>query len=197
VCGSKAPHRLAYLYFASHGELFRCRGLLLHVAPEPELGRRLRQLAQGGGMIYRSGGISGSGEHFLDIRRLPLADGSVHLIYCCHVLNAMQEDREAMAELLRVLSPQGTAVLQVPAFHRGSTTLETHSREERLRVFHDDGIYRCYTDADYVARLRDAGFVVEHFRAADFRCEDVRRFSLKAEVLHICRKPPLADAVRP
>jgi len=141
-------------------------------------------------MTYRSGGITGSGEHYLDIRELPFDDGSVQLIYCCHVLNAMQEDRQAMGELFRVLDSRGTALLQVPAFHTGATTLETHSLEERLQVFHDEGIFRCYTDADYVARLQATGFAVQSFRAGDLAAKDVRRFSLKAEVLHVCRRDP-------
>lgn len=189
VCRSKAPHRLACVYFTLHQDVFRPGGLVLHVAPEAELGRCLQRWAGVHRMAYRCGGLSGTGDHHMDIRQLPFEDGAVQLIYCCHVLNAMQEDRQAMAELFRVLDPMGTAVLQVPAFHTGATTLETNFRAERLRVFHDEGIVRCYTDADYVARLQAAGFAVQHFRAADLPSADVRRFSLKAEVLHICRHP--------
>jgi hypothetical protein len=188
VCGSKAPHRLAYLYFQANPSLFRVGGVLLHIAPEQELGLRLRQWAQRRAMEYRSGSISGTGQQHLDLRRLPSADGSIDLIYCCHVLNAMQEDREAMREVFRVLHLEGTAVLQVPAFHTGQTTLETSSREDRLRVFSDEGIYRCYTDADYIARLSEAGFFVSRFTARQCGPEQVRRSSLKSEVLHVCRK---------
>jgi SAM-dependent methyltransferase len=188
VCRSKAPHRLAYLYFRSHFQDFRRGGLLLHVAPEPELGRRLREWAAQNGMLYRPGSIAGTGDQHLDIRSLPFATGCVDLIYCCHVLNCMQEDCEAILELYRVLHPQGTALLQVPAFHTGDTTLETRSAEERLRAFHDDGIYRCYTDKDYVDRLSNGGFFVEHFRASSFSLAKIRRYSLKQEVLHVCAK---------
>jgi SAM-dependent methyltransferase len=188
VCGSKAPHRLAMVYFLTHCELFRRGGLLLHVAPERELGRRLRSWALSNGMSYKSGGISGTGEHFLDLRQLPLPDSSVDLVYCCHVLNSMQEDRVAMREVHRVLRPTGVALLQAPAYHTGPTTLETSSLEERLAVFHDEGIARCYTDADYVDRLQQSGFVVERFRATDRSAEEVERHQLKQEVLHVCRR---------
>lgn len=192
VCRCKAPHRLACLYFKSNPQLFRPGGLMLHIAPEPELGRRLREWAESNGMAYRCGCITATGDRYFDIQSLPFATGSIDLIYCCHVLNCMQEDRAGMRELLRVLRAQGTALLQVPAFHTGKTTLETYSLEDRLRTFYDEGIYRCYTDADYVHRLSAAGFCVRHFRAEGFAPAEIRRYSLKREVLHICTKPCLS-----
>ncbi len=188
VCGSKPPHRLALRYFTQHPEVFVAEKVLLHVAPEPELRVWLTARAKQAGMRYCSGGITGVGDEFFDLRQLPFADASIHLIYCCHVLNAMQDDRQAMAEIFRVLHPTGVALLQVPAFYQGETTLETNSLEERLAVFHDEGIFRCYTDADYVERLQAAGFSVEHFLAADQPAATVHREQLKAEVLHVCRR---------
>ena len=134
----------------------------------------------------------------MDILDLPFEDQSVDLLYCCHVLNSMNDDRGAMREVRRVLSESGTAVLQVPAFYEGETTLEAGPEEaDRLRVFNDVGISRCYTDADYVKRLEDAGFRVRHYRAAQFSASDVRRYSLKAEVVHVCTcsdRQPKADS---
>ncbi len=167
VCHSKPPHRLASVYFASHLQWFQRGGRLVHIAPEPELGKELRRLARRHGVEYRCGSIVGSGDKYLDLLNLPFADGSIELIYCCHVLNALQDDRRAMREVFRVLHPQGTALLQVPAFYGGPVTLETNSREERLAQFNDEGIFRCYTPDDYIARLEQAGFVVECYRAVE------------------------------
>lgn len=189
ICRSKAPHRLACLYFRLNPVCFRRDGVLLHVAPEPELGRRLRQWSCRHRMEYRCGGLNGNGDQHIDVRDLPFANGTIDLIYCCHVLNCMQEDRIAMAEFRRVLHPRGRAFLQVPAFYNGETTLETHTAQERLRAFQDDGIYRCYTDKDYTSRLESAGFLVERFCATSLPAQVIRRFSLKREVLHICRQP--------
>ncbi len=188
VCISKPPHRLALRYFELHPELFITGETLVHIAPEPELGRWLNVRAKQAGMTYRPGGIKGIGAEHLDLRGLPFADRSIHLFYCCHVLNAMQEDRQAMAEIHRVMHPQGVALLQVPAFHQGDQTLETHSLTERMAAFHDEGIYRCYTDEDYISRLNAVGFHVEHFRATEQPAELVQRTQLKQEVLHVCRR---------
>ena len=47
------------------------------------------------------------------IDRLPLRDGSVDLLVY-HVLEHVPDDREAMREIARVLSPRGLALLEVP-----------------------------------------------------------------------------------
>jgi SAM-dependent methyltransferase len=177
------------VYFDSHPELFVKDGLMLHIAPEHGLGRKLSAQARQSGMRYRDGGITGIGEKHIDLLDLPMDDASVTLVYCCHVLNSLQDDRVAMNEVFRVLHPDGVAILQVPAFHQGSTTVETHGLAERMSTFGDEGIYRCYTNDDYEARLRAAGFQVKAFRADDVGDDLVQRFQLKREVLHLCRKP--------
>jgi hypothetical protein len=186
-CRSKPPHRLAAIYFDRHPGLFIRDGLLVHVAPEPGLGPWLRERAQKQGMRYRAGGISGTGETYLDLRQLPFADGGVDLVYCCHVLNSMDEDRDAMREVRRVLSPRGVAVLQVPAFEAGPNTVETSGPADRLRVFGDEGISRRYTNEDFMNRLRAAGFAVAEYRADSLTPAECERQQLKLEHLHACR----------
>lgn len=188
VCRSKPPHRLATLWFRRNTGVFRRGGSFLHVAPEAGLGRLLQARCRRAGMDYRAGSISGSGQSYMDLRRLPFADGSIDAVYCCHVLNCMQEDTVAMAEVKRVLAPGGIALLQVPAFGTGATTLETDGREDRLREFSDDGIYRRYTNEDYRRRLQACGFAVEEFQAAQVPAPMRERLQLKNEVLHLCRK---------
>jgi hypothetical protein len=186
-CRSKPPHRLAAIYFDRHPGLFVRDGLLMHVAPEPGLGPWLQARARKHGMRYRAGGLGGSGEACLDLRQLPFADNSVDLVYCCHVLNCMEEDRAAMRELRRVLSPRGVALLQVPAFEAGPTTVETSGPVDRLRVFGDQGIFRRYTNDDFMGRLRAAGFAVLEYRADSLTATERARQQLKLEHLHECR----------
>lgn len=190
VCRSKPPHRLSATYFESNPQLFVRGGLFVHIAPEPGLMRVLQRLTARAGMEYRWGGITGEGEHRLDLLDLPFPVGAIDVLYCCHVLNSLQDDRSAMREVRRVMREGGVALLQVPAFHRGETTIETNNLQQRLDVFGDEGIFRCYTNDDYEARLRDAGFEVEAFRAEQLPVDAVARQALKCEVLHICRTRP-------
>jgi len=188
LCRSKPPHRLASFYFDRHPEAFIPETILVHVAPETGLGSRLARLSAARGMHYRSGDVRDVGESHLDILALPFPDDSVHIFYCCHVLNALQDDRAAMREVHRVLSPAGLAILQVPAFFRGATTLETNSEAERIATFGDALVYRNYADADYRARLSAAGFEVASFHADEVPSALASRFQLKREFFHLCRK---------
>jgi SAM-dependent methyltransferase len=187
ACGSKPPHRLAACFFASHDSIWLPGGLLVHIAPEPALGRRLATLSRQHGMRYVAGGLNGVGPSRMDILALPFADQSVHLIYCCHVLNCLQDDRRAMSEVRRVLHPEGLAILQVPAFHLGDTTFETNGQADRMAAFGDDGIHRCYTDEDYQSRLRASGFQVDVFSACMLPATQVQKHELKRETMHLCR----------
>lgn len=188
LCSSKAPHRLAFLFFQGRLELFERGKQFLHVAPERELGRRLSEWCRAAGMAYRRGDVTAQGEEHLDLRNAGLPSDSVDLIYCCHVYNMIDDDRTALRETCRMLHPSGVAVLQVPAFCTAPTTVEPASSAERLATFHDERMFRCYTEADFVARLEAAGFMVETFRASDCTPEQIQRHQLKNELLHVCRK---------
>lgn len=187
LCHSKPPHRLAAYYFRDHPGIYGEGGTMVHIAPESGLGPYLKRLAQRRGMRYRAGDVKGTGDAHLDLLALPFPDASIHMLYACHVLNSLQDDRAAMREVRRVLHPDGVAILQVPAFCTAQDTIETHGHEDRMRVFSDDGIYRCYTNADYENRLQLAGFAVECFRASSLPVELVRKAALKQELLHVCR----------
>jgi SAM-dependent methyltransferase len=92
---------------------------------------------------------------------LPLPDASVDLLVCYHVLEHVPDDRRAMAEIARVLSPGGLAVVEVP-WKPGFATDEdpTASEEERVRRFGQRDHVRYYGD-DFEDRLREAGLVLD------------------------------------
>jgi SAM-dependent methyltransferase len=188
ICLSKPPHRLTSEYFDRHPDLFAAGRNMLHVAPEPGLGARLKARCRALGMAYRAGGLNSAGDAHIDLRKLDIPSASMDLVYCCHVLNAMHEDAVAMRELHRVLKQGGLALLQVPAFESGPSTVEPADAAGRLRVFGDELIFRRYTNEDYRRRLRAAGFAVDEFRARDLSPGLVERLQLKAEVVHLCTK---------
>lgn len=190
VCFSKAPHRLSCLYFQCNPHVFRTGGLILHIAPEPGMQRQFRRWAHEHAMSYRVGDIDQRGDEHLDVCRLPFADGSVDVIYCCHVLNMVRDDRRAIAELFRVLAPRGTALLQVPCFYPGPGNKEAaDSDEDRIREFNDSRMFRVYAEADYTLRLESAGFAVDRFLADSCPKPAAERLGLWHEVVHVCRKP--------
>ena len=60
-----------------------------------------------------------------DLRRLPFDGAHFDISYCSNVLAYIPDDAAAMRELVRVLAPGGTAIVQVPL--TGDTTDEDAS----------------------------------------------------------------------
>jgi len=83
---------------------------------------------------------------------------------CCnHVLEHVNDDETAMAELFRVLKPGGLAVLQIPLALNLEKTLEDPAaveKKDRKRLFGQKDHVRLY-GLDYFDKLADAGFRVE------------------------------------
>jgi SAM-dependent methyltransferase len=84
-----------------------------------------------------------------DFLRLPVRSDSFDLVTCIDVLEHLQDDRRAVAELHRVLRPKGLLVVSVPAFMF-------------LWGDHDTlyGHHRRYTTGEVRERLEAAGFRV-------------------------------------
>ncbi len=139
---------------------------MLHVAPEAHIRRQLEPLR---GLDHLAADLSGvDAAEEVDITDIRHPDNSFDVICCSHVLEHVPDDRQAMAELHRVLSPSGWAVLLVPI--TATETVEggrATDPETRLRLFGQEDHVRRY-GPDFVDRLRDVGFEVEKFVAGDF-----------------------------
>jgi SAM-dependent methyltransferase len=159
-CGSLERHRLAWLFMRDRTDLLDGRPKkVLHVAPEPCIEARLRELLGEG---YLTADLSNPRAMVkLDVTSIPYPDRSFDAIYCSHVLEHVPDDRRAMRELHRVLKDDGWAILLVPI--NSDRTIEDPAivdPKERLRVFGQEDHVRRY-GPDYVDRLREAGFAVE------------------------------------
>jgi SAM-dependent methyltransferase len=195
VCGSFERHRSIWLYLTRKTDLFDgVPKRFLHVAPEPELARRIRKARS---LTYVSADLASAHAAIrMDLTRIPFADDRFDAIYCSHVLEHIPDDRKAMAELRRILRPTGWAILQVPIM--GRTTREDPSitsPDERERAFGQHDHVRSY-GADYRDRLENAGFAVKVDRIEEtYRQEEIRRCHLIREEegylpddVYFCRK---------
>jgi SAM-dependent methyltransferase len=131
---------------------------MLHVAPEPCLAPRLSAIEE---LDYVSGDLEpGPRQLHLDVTALPFEDRHFDAIICSHVLEHVPDDRRALAELRRVLRPDGWAVLLVPILRERTIEDPTETDPaERLRRFGQRDHVRVY-GRDFYERLRDAGFAV-------------------------------------
>jgi SAM-dependent methyltransferase len=181
-CGSLERHRVLWLFLERETDLFERPGAMLHIAPEYALHRRLSQVP---GLRYVTGDLdSALATHQLDVMELPFAAGSFDFLICNHVLEHVESDRRALAEIHRVLAPGGWAILMCPVDHRRAATLEDPGAltpGERHRLFGQSDHVRLY-GRDYADRLAEAGFAVRTERYVE-ACDSssVARFGLRRE----------------
>ena len=153
-------HRLIWLYLTRELDIEHRAFNVLHIAPELCLQRRLRALPR---LRYLSADLESPwAEIHCDVQALPFAADSFDLILCNHVLEHIPDDRLAMRELLRVLAPNGIALLLVPMDATRETTLEDpaiNTDALREKYYWQRDHLRLY-GLDYVQRLKEAGFRV-------------------------------------
>jgi len=186
-CGSFERHRFAYFALkdtlADHGEK------TLHIAPERCIESWLRSIS---GEYLSVDLSSGSAMEHMDVTDLKLQDDRFSLVWCSHVLEHIENDRKAMAELFRVLRPSGLAVILVPVY--GAKTyedIEIQSPEERLKHFKQEDHVRLY-GSDIESCLVDAGFKVDVLRVSDIPARSVAKHALEypsTKEIFLCCKP--------
>jgi 2-polyprenyl-3-methyl-5-hydroxy-6-metoxy-1,4-benzoquinol methylase len=112
------------------------------------------------------------GANSLDIQAIARPDGSYDVVICSHVLEHVKDDTKAIAELVRILSPEGFLVLAVPRTETGEAT-EDWGFADPVKNFH----YRGY-GRDFDARLKSVvpGVHVLAQERADPVTGDTKRF---------------------
>ena len=189
-CQSLERHRLIWKYVEKETNLLRSKRRMLHIAPEHCLMKQLEKLPQ---LEYVTADLeSPLAAIHLNIHDTPFRDGYFDVIFCNHVLEHVENDAQVMGELLRILHPDGFALLQVPINQSLDKTFEDASivsPREREKAFGQRDHVRQY-GRDYGERLLKAGFKVEKRHIAkEIGENEALRFGLDLrEHLHVCRK---------
>jgi len=166
-CGAHERHRALWLYLRDRVQVGRGPTDLLHFAPEHGL-----SVALAGLPLVRRVTADLDGHRVdvaVDITAMPFVDASFDAILCSHVLEHVEDDRTAMAELARVLRPGGWALVMVPIDSARAETYEDPAivgEEARERAFWQHDHVRLYAP-DIAERLRDAGLEVDPVRIVD------------------------------
>src|SRR4051794_27384302 len=160
-CGAQERPRALWLYVERRPDLLPRPQRLLHFAPELIFRRRFEQAP---GLEYLTADLDSPDAmvHF-DITSIPYPDDSFDAIVCSHVLEHVEDDRAAMRELLRVLRPDGFAILLVPLDLSRDETYEdaaVTAPEARAREFWQHDHVRLY-GRDFRRRLEEEGFHVQ------------------------------------
>jgi SAM-dependent methyltransferase len=183
---------MCHLYIIQSSPSAEGRATFLDIAPAGRLGRNLRSC---GRFEYRSAdfampGVDDEGLDLQDMSRY--RTGQFDRFLCSHVLEHVPDDRRAMSELHRVLKPGGWGIAMVPISLSLETTREDPSvllPRERTRLFGQSDHVRLYAKRDFVARLENAGFVVEEVLASSLMDGLPTSYGIHPRsVLYVCHK---------
>lgn len=157
-CGSGERHRL-FALAAREGFLGFSGQNILHFAPEPSITRIVKDQRPA---EYRTADLKpGKADMVLNLEAIDLPDASVGMVIASHVLEHV-DDRKALSEIHRILTPGGQLVAMVPIVEGWDKTYENPaitSPADRAVHFGQFDHVRYY-GADFRDRLAEAGFSV-------------------------------------
>ena len=167
-CQSTDRDRLIFFFLRDKIDIFNQKLKILHIAPEPSLYKFLKKRRN---LVYVTGTKYSEGIYFhknidsVDLLNIPFMDKEFDMVICNHVLEHIIDDAKAMAEIYRVLTNKGVAILQVPISYQIEKSYEDSSitdpklREKHFGQFDHVRIY----GKDYINRLENAGFQVDTY----------------------------------
>ena len=188
VCQSLQRHKLLWILYNSSSFANKSFRRILHFAPEPALSEKLMNIP---GTEYLSADLNDPKAMIkMDICHIQFPENTFDFIQCSHVLEHVRDDRKAISELWRVLSPNGWAIILVPI--RGETTIEDsaiHDPIELEKTYGQLDHLRIY-GRDFSKRLQTAGFTVKVISTGDLADKnEIDRFGLDPDdIIFWCEK---------
>ena len=186
-CGSQVRHRLLAATWQETGTLSAEKILrdkkVLHIAPEKVISQVIQQYTKN----YVTADFLRPGVDMkLDITQMTeIADNTYDVFVACDVLEHVADDRQALQEIFRILTPQGMGIFTVPQADDRTETLEdpsVNTPEAREKIYGQSDHVRLY-GSDIEQRIIDAGFQLTMIDETHFPAEQVQKQVLFPPVL--------------
>ena len=157
-CGSLARTRYLWHFLLEAIELKD--KVVLHFSPPKKISQRLKR-SEVREYVTTDFEDEFIADKQLNIEEINEEDAVYDLIICFHVLEHIENDRKAMAELYRILKPGGRCLVQTP-FKEGAIYEDANIRspEARLKHFGQEDHVRVYSVNGLEHRLQSVGFKV-------------------------------------
>lgn len=167
ICFAKDRHRFAFLVLGRETDLLsNPERRFLHVAPEPELSKKMRR--SHGARYVTADLYNPKVDLSIDIRDILCPDEIFDGIYCSHVLEHVDNDDKAIREFFRILKPGGFATIQVP-ITRDRTFQDPSITDPKDRLKHYGQLDHVIAyGPDFSERLAECGFLVTSFMAKEY-----------------------------
>jgi len=149
-CGCHDRERHLFLYLNAAGILSHLSGKrIIHFAPEKRLSHKILE-AKPDNYMKCDLFPQEADVIQIDLLNIPLEDCSFDLLIANHVLEHVEDDLRALAEIYRVLKPGGFAVLQTPyssklhhtwsdpGIDNNLSCLHAYGQEDHVRLFGRD-----------------------------------------------------------
>jgi SAM-dependent methyltransferase len=191
-CFSLERTRVLLFYLEKETDIFFKPVKLLHFAPEPSLKKIFKNHKN---ITYTNGDINPDfADEVIDITKIKYPENTFDYIICSHVLGHVPDESKAVKELLRVLKPDGIALLlTLIDWNRAKTYENPHAltKFQRLQHFSEPDLLRLH-GADFKERISTGGFKVEMINYAEqLGIEYHKKFSLgngEREIIFKCTK---------
>ena len=189
VCGGVDRERWQLWVLSKYTGIFSEKCRVLHFAPEPHVSA---YIAANPECEYYTGDIvRGWAMHYTDILDIQYKDGVFDYVIMNHVLEHIVDIGKAMAEVKRVLKPDGKLVISFPIC-TDIDTLElpnVTTDKERLEIYGQEDHVRLF-GRDYLDQIRRFGFEISVYTPKECCApEEVERYGfIEDDVLMICRK---------
>jgi SAM-dependent methyltransferase len=177
-CDSHSRHRAFYLWLKNEFQIEKKSGRALIFAPERALWP-LWQSAPKLSTIKIDIEAARGVDLLADVMRLPLANESMDLIWCHHVLEQVADDGAALRELHRVLKPKTGELLISVGFTGLAETQEFGGANKML-----SGNQRLY-GRDFSKRLSEAGFAVKPM-SYNLSAQECEQYAVYPEPFYSC-----------
>lgn len=184
VCHAQDRARMIMMFLKNDIGVGRKPLKILHIAPEYSL---FLWLMRQPNVAYVGTDLDGSRYRHIknfteaDITALPFDENAFDVVICSHVLEHVPDDKKAMSEICRVLKPGGHALLLAPMALDGQGTDEDPSVQDpivRNGRFGQWDHVRLYDPADFIDRMRSAGFETQLFEPFETNPEQAAELRL-------------------
>lgn len=173
-CFSHDRERHLFLYMKESGLFSYIKGKrVLHFAPETHLSRLVDEAEPE--LLIKCDLYPWADDMIkVDLLSLPYSDGYFDLLIANHVLEHVEDDRRAVAEIARVLKPGGYAILQTPysdvlqhtwedaGICSQEARLEAYGQEDHVRLFGRD-IFDRFVQQGFESKVRLHGELLKDY----------------------------------
>lgn len=188
-CGCHDRERHLFLYMTVSGLMSNLAGLsVLHFAPERRLSPKIMAVKP---KRYVQCDLLPQSPDVMqvDMLNMPFDNSSFNLVIANHVLEHVSDDQRALAEVARVLRPDGYAILQTPYSEKlkhswsdagidtDEARLQAYGQEDHARLYGRD-IFERFESFGLKARVRQHHEILLQFDGAKFGVNEAEPFFL-------------------